>query len=74
MKLFGFELRKVPKETPADEALADAVDQLNEAWERATMKGLSIRPWIDWKEREVLLTVSGRGMQEVYNSREGWIE
>lgn len=57
MKLFGYEIRKVPplKDDPL-ERLKGAVDEINDAWTALAEAGDKARPWIIWEEQRVVLS------------------
>ena len=69
MKIFGYEIivRKAQKPLPPMEALEASVDEINRCWEAIEGKGNTIRPWIIWDEKRVVLTKREGAIQIVYD-------
>ena len=74
MNIFGYELifRKIPKPpkplTPL-EKLFKAVDEINIAWRVLEQeKGNTIRPWIVWENKEVVVTNRKGSIEIIYTS------
>lgn len=71
MKILGIEIRRVPPKEPEPlEALAEACDLMNEAWERCleshSREVRATRPWILWDEKRVVLSRLGGERQVVH--------
>lgn len=68
MKIFGYEIivRKAQKPLPPMEALEASVDEINRCWGAIEGNGNTIRPWILWDEKRVVLVKRNGGIQIVY--------
>jgi len=68
MQLFGFEIRRIPKPVviSAYDRLCLAVDEINAAWRTIEVRGNTIRPWIIWEEKKVVLTDRKGSIEVVY--------
>ena len=68
MKIFGYEfiVRKAQKPLSPLEALKASVDEINRCWETIEGKGNTIRPWIIWDEKRVVLTKREGAIQVIH--------
>lgn len=60
LKLFGFEFRKIPKEPTYEEEVEEMcvlAQQLTDIWAKMRKNGRKERPWIEWDDKQVIITV-----------------
>lgn len=70
MKIFGYEIKKHrPDDRSPEEKMIEAVDDLNEAWEECRKQGISLRPWVLWEEKHVVISMWSGKPEVFYDSR-----